>query len=270
MTYNDRMTLLARVGFAARGLVYLLIGWFALDLALHGGRPVDNQGALGTLAQAPLGHVLLGICAFGFAGYSVWRMTEAIFDPENRSRDLKGRFERAGYALSGIAHIVLAVAAARLALRQSSGADRSPSDQSAQSWSAWILDQPGGVYLLILVGIVLLLAAGAQALKAYKGRFDELGGDTPAPQYVHWIGRTGYAARALVFVIIGWFIITAAINHDAEQAGGLGEALEHLRSQDSGALILIAVACGLGLFGLFSIIEARYRHIQVKKPDFLD
>lgn len=84
MTYSDRITLFARLGFAARGLVYMLIGWFALDVALHGGKTTDNQGALGTLANAPLGHILLAVCALGFAGYAVWRLTEAITDPENR------------------------------------------------------------------------------------------------------------------------------------------------------------------------------------------
>lgn len=269
MNYNERMTLFARIGFAARGLVYVLIGWFALDVAVNGGRPLDNQGALGTLAQAPLGHMLLAICALGFAGYAVWRLTEAITDPENRSRDLKGKFERAGYAISGIAHIMLAFAAARLALKQVSAQDGSPGDQSAESWSAWILGQPGGVFVLALAGVLLFAVAAAQAVKAYRGRFDELDGDIPAPDYVRWIGRLGYAARALIFALIGWFVITAALNYDADRAGGLGEALKQLRAQDSGAIILAIVACGLTLFGLYSLIEARYRRIKVAKLGFL-
>lgn len=269
MTYSNRMTLLARIGFAARGLVYILIGWFALDVALHGGETTDNQGALGTLAAGPLGHMLLAICALGFVGYAVWRLTEAIMDPENRSRTLKGKFERLGYVLSGICHIMLATAAGRLALAQTAKQRGSPGDESAQGWSAWLLEQPGGEVLLVLVGILLLIVAAAQALKAYKARFDDLGGDVPAPDYVRWIGRLGYAARALVFSLIGWFIISAALNHDPDRAGGLGEALEQLRAQDEGALILSVVAVGLGLFGLFSLIEARYRRMAVEKPDFL-
>jgi hypothetical protein len=71
MTYSDRMTLLARIGFAARGVVYIVIDWLVLDVALHGGETTDNQGALGTLADAPLGHILLAVCALGFAGYAV-------------------------------------------------------------------------------------------------------------------------------------------------------------------------------------------------------
>ncbi|MDF0544162.1 DUF1206 domain-containing protein [Sphingobium sp. H39-3-25] len=269
MTYGDRMTLLARIGFAARGLVYILIGWFALDVALHGGETTDNQGALGTLADAPLGHVLLAVCALGFAGYAVWRLTEAITDPENRGGTLKGKFEQLGYALSGISHIMLATAAGRLALAQTAKQHGSPGDESAQGWSAWLLAQPGGVFLLVLVGILLLFVAAAQALKAYNARFEDLGGDVPAPDYVRWIGRMGYAARALVFLIIGWFVISAGLNHDPDRAGGLGEALEQLRAQEEGSLILSVVAFGLGLFGLFSLIEARYRRLKVEKPDFL-
>jgi hypothetical protein len=269
MTYDDRMTIVARIGFAARGLVYILIGWFALDVAVNGGQPMDNQGALGTLAGAPLGHVLLAICAIGFVGYAIWRLTEVITDPENRSRDMKGRFERAGYAVSGITHIMLATAAARLALRQTSAQGGSPGDESAQSWSAWLLEQPGGVMMLVLVGIGFFGVAVAQAIKAYKARFDELDAQTPAPHYVRWIGRCGYAARALIFAIIGWFLVSAATHYDANRAGGLGEALRQLRAQPEGAAVLGIVAFGLALFGVFSLIEARYRRIRVQKPGFL-
>ncbi len=269
MTYSDRMTLFARIGFAARGLVYILIGWFALDVASTGGEVKDNQGALGSMADAPLGHILLAICALGFAGYAVWRLTEAAMDPENCSRTLKGKFKRVGYAMSGISHIILALAAARLAMRPASAQEGSPGDASAESWSAWILGQPGGVFLLVLVGVVLFAVAATQAIKAYKAEFQELDGDVPAPDYVRWIGRCGYAARALIFALIGWFIISAALSHDPDQAGGLGEALKELRAQEEGAIILSVVAFGLGLFGVFSLIEARYRRMRVAKPDFL-
>ena len=269
MDYNRRMTACARIGFAARGLVYMLVGWFALDVARHGGEMTDNQGALGTLANAPLGHVLMAVCALGFAGYAVWRLTEAITDPEGRSRTMKGRFERAGYAVSGIAHVLLAVAAGRLALRRSEAQGGSPGDRNAESWSAWLLDQPGGPMLLVLVGVGFFAVAAAQGIKAYKARFEDLGGDVPAPRYVRWAGRCGYAARALIFAIIGWFLISAATHRDADRAGGLGEALRHLRDQPEGSAILAITACGLALFGVFSLIEARYRRIRVAKPDFL-
>ncbi|MFD1106710.1 DUF1206 domain-containing protein [Sphingobium olei] len=266
MNFERRMTLLARIGFAARGLVYILIGWFALDVAIHGGQPMDNQGALGTLASAPLGHALLAVCAAGFLGYAIWRLTEAATDPENRSRDFKGRFERVGYAVSGLTHLVLTVAAGRIALRQASAQGGSPGDQKAESWSGWLMQQPGGPALLTLVGVGFLAVAAAQAIKAYKARFDELDSRAPAPHYVRWIGRCGYAARAIIFAIIGWFLTDAAMNQDADRAGGLGEALRQLRAQPEGGVVMATVAVGLLLFGLFSLIEARYRRISVEKP----
>lgn len=266
MNYNHRMTLLARLGFAARGVVYLLVGWFAFDAAQNGGKPSDNQGAMASMLEAPFGKVLLGLCALGFAGYAIWRLTEAMLDPEGRSHTGKGRVERLGYALSGLVHIGLAVLAARLAMQSAPSAQGAPGDASAQSWSAWLLEQPGGVALLTCVGVLLFAVAAAQGVKAFKASFDELRSDTPAPTYVRWMGRTGYAARALIFAMVGWFIISAARNNNAAEAGGLGRALRELQAQEQGAVLLGLVAVGLTLFGIFSLVEARYRRIQVAKP----
>ncbi|NIJ17965.1 DUF1206 domain-containing protein [Sphingobium vermicomposti] len=262
------LTLFARLGFAARGLVYVLIGVFAIDVAFDGGLPSDNQGVLGTLADAPLGRFLLGLCALGFAGYAFWRLTEAILDPEMRSHDLKGKLERLGYALSGIVHVGLAVTAARLALRKSPASQGSPGDEAAQSWSACLLEQPAGPLLVALVAGVLIAVAVAQFVKAYQANFDELDGDVPAPRQVRWIGRAGYAARALVFAMIAWFLINVLLNHDPQEAGGLGAALRELREQDHGPSFLLIVATGLALFGIFSFVEARYRHLKVATPNF--
>lgn len=268
MTYSNRLTLIARLGFAARGLVYILIGWLAFDAMHTGAEPSDNQGALGSLADSSLGRVILAVCALGFAGYAFWRITEAILDPENRRESMKGRFERAAYLISGGANASLALIAGKLALQRSRGGASSPGDESAQSWSGWLLEQPGGVALLVLVGVLLFVTAATQAIKSYKARFNELNGDVPAPAYVRWIGRLGYAARALVFAIIGWLLITAALNHDPEQAGGVGEALSQLRSQPEGPYLLGIVGVGLALFGVFSLVEARFRRLKVSKPDF--
>lgn len=260
------LTVLARLGFAARGLVYLLVGIFAIDVALDGGQPSDNQGVLGSMADATAGRILLALCAAGFAGYAFWRLTEAALDPEARGRNLRGKLERLGYGLSGIVHAGLAVAAINLALRKTRAESGSPGDEAAQGWSAWLLDQPAGPVLLMGAALGFLAIAAAQGIKAYKARFDELAGDVPAPRQVRWIGRIGYAARALVFAMIGWFLINAVLHHNPEEAGGLGAALRELRDQEHGPLMLLTVAVGLALFGLFSFVEARYRHLHVKIP----
>ena len=100
MSTRKGATLLARLGFAARGIVYCIVGWFAIDAALRGGKAGDNQGAIASLADEPFGEWLLAAMAAGLAGYALWRLTEALFDPEAQDNDAKGAFRRAGHAVS--------------------------------------------------------------------------------------------------------------------------------------------------------------------------
>lgn len=256
-------TFAARLGFAARGLVYLLVGWFALDAARRGSAPIDNQEAMGSLLHQPLGHWLLALVAVGLAGYALWRLSEAVLDPDRRGTDAKALIERIGFGWSAIVHALLAVYAAKLALdlsRPSSGA----SDANAQSWSGWLMTQPGGAWLVGAIGLLLIVGAGAQLRKAYKGEFArELSGDVPIPGYVRVAGQIGYAARAVVFLLVGWFFVTAGFTARAEAAGGMTQALRTLRSQPQGPVLLGVVAAGLVLFGVYSLIEARFRRIRV-------
>ncbi|MBB5711938.1 DUF1206 domain-containing protein [Sphingomonas xinjiangensis] len=258
-------TLAARLGFASRGLVYLLVGWFALDAARLGSAPKDNQQAMGSLADQPLGHVLLAFVALGLAGYALWRASEALLDPDRRGTDAKAVVERVGFGWSAIVHFGLAFYAARLAFDQSSGGSNgSSSDESARSWSGWLLDQPAGQWLLGAVGLLLIAGAAAQAWKAWQNRFaEEMSGDVPLPRYACMAGQIGYAARALVFLITGWFLLAAAWHARAAEAGGTGQALRTLRDQPYGPWLLSLVAAGLILFGIFSLVEARFRRIRV-------
>jgi hypothetical protein len=265
MLSETKATVFARLGFAARGLVYLLIGWFAVDAALRGGETADNQGAIASLADKSFGPLLLGLIAAGLAGYALWRLAEAAANPAHRKLDAKNFLERGGLALSGVAHIVLAWVAAGLALRPRSGADTSPNDERARDWTAWLLDQPLGPVLVGAVAIGFFCGAGLQARKAWKGDFvAELGSDTPTPGYVCTAGRIGFGARALVFAITGLFFAAAAWRSRASEAGGMADALGALQDQPGGKWLLAATGIGLGLFGIYSFIEARYRRIRVK------
>jgi hypothetical protein len=265
MLSEANATRLARLGFAARGLVYLLIGWFAIDAALRGGETADNQGAIASLADKSFGPLLLALIAAGLAGYALWRLTEAAANLGGRKPDAKNLLERGGLALSGVAHIVLAWVAARLALQPRSGADTSPNDERARDWTAWLLDQPLGPVLVGAVAIGFFCGAGLQVRKAWKGDFvAELGSDTPTPDYVCTVGRIGYSARALVFAITGLFFAVAAWRSRASEAGGMADALGALQAQPGGKWLLAATGIGLGLFGAYSLVEARYRRIRVK------
>lgn len=260
---TDRLTLLARLGFAARGLVYLLVGWFALDAARSGGAPDDNRSVLRGLADGGAGQVLLAVIAAGLVGYAIWRLAAAVFDPEDNGKDAKGFTKRAALATSGLVHFGLAIVAARLAL-DFGGA--SSGDAEAEAGAKTLMQQPGGVWLVGLVGLVLIAAAAGNFVEAYRAKFAEsLGGSVPARKAVTVAGRLGYAARGVVFALVGWFFIAAALDADPKAAGGTGQALRTLQAQDYGPALLGIVAVGLGLFGLFGLVEARYRQLRVAR-----
>lgn len=265
MTSDTRLTTLARLGFAARGLVYVLMGWFAIAAARSGGAPGDNRSALGSLSDSTAGQALLAVIALGLLGYAVWRFSEAWFDPEDNGSDAKGMAKRGGYAVSGLVHLGLAFFAARLALDWGGGGGSG--DAQADQGAAGLMALPGGVWLVGAVGLVLLVAAANNFVEAYKAKFARyLRSDLPARRTVVNAGRVGYAARGVVFVLVGWFALQAALNRDAEAAGGTGQALRTLQDQDYGPLLLGIVAAGLLLFGLFGIVQARYREVKVVSP----
>jgi hypothetical protein len=243
------LEILTRIGFAARGIMYAIIGY----LALRFGRSEGGSGALRYLAEGN-GKALLAVMALGFVAYGVWRLSEALVDTEGHGADAKGMAARIGGAVSGIVHLGLAFLAINLAFGQASGGSGGGAEQGA----AAALRLPGGAVLLTLTGVALIGTGLWQLLKAIRADFlRHLDGQAAQQAWVMWLGRAGYAARGIVFVIIGWFVLQAGLSSEAEQAGGMEQALASL----SGAL-LSAVALGLLLFGLFSFVEARFRRIN--------
>lgn len=242
-----RLETLTRMGFAARGVMYLLIAW----AALHLGRAATGAEVLASLASGS-GRLLLGLMALGFLAYGLWRLAEAALDAEGQGRDAKGLVKRSAGGVSGLIHLGLAYTAARLASGR--GND---SGESAERGAAMALDLPGGPWLLMLAAVILLAVGIAQLIKAAKADFlRRLAPQAAARDWVRWSGRAGYAARALVFLAMAPLLWRAGRNADAAAAGGPDEALASLPGW-----IGPAVALGLGLFGLFSLAEARWRRI---------
>jgi hypothetical protein len=240
--------MLTRVGFAARGIMYVLIGY----LALRSGRSEDGSGALGYLAEGS-GKLLLATMALGFLAYGIWRLSEALIDTEGHGSDAKGAAVRTGGAVSGIIHLALAFLSTNLAFGQQGG-----SGEGTQQGAATALSLPGGALLVGLAGVALVATGLWQIMKAVRADFlRQLDGGAARQPWVMWLGRAGYAARGLVFLIMGWFFVQAGSASDASQAGGMGAVLESL----SGGVRMV-VALGLLLFGLFSLVEARYRRIN--------
>ncbi len=236
-----------RIGFAARGIMYGLIGY----LALRSGRTEDGAGIIAWL-DSGAGKLVLALMAAGFFAYGIWRLLDAWTDSSGHGHGTKGALVRAGGAVSGLLHIGLGL----LALRHVLGGGGDGGDSSEQG-AATALGYPGGGALLMLVAAGLLATGLYQLVKAWKlGFLKYLDADAPGRRWIAWLGRAGFAARGIVFLIVGWFFWRAGVEQSADQAGGLGEALDSLPPT-----LEMIVAAGLLLFGLFSLVEARYRRL---------
>jgi hypothetical protein len=255
---------LARVGFAAKGLVYLIIGGLALRAALgRGGQATDSQGAMLTILQQPFGRALLVVVAVGLAGYATWRFVQAALDPEGTGADGNRLAKRAAYAISGALHAALALAAARMAM----GVGRARGgDSGAQDWTALVLAQPLGRWIVAAVALGIVAFGLAELVRAYRTELPrQLDLSRLSPSARVWVvrfGGMGMAARGVVFALIGGFLVRAALAYDSSQARGLGGALESLHAQAHGPWLLGLVAVGLIAFGLFELVQARYRRIR--------
>jgi hypothetical protein len=252
----------ARLGYAAIGVVYVLVGVLAVQVALGSGRGTpDKDVALHELLQAPFGRVLLGIVAVGLFGYLIWRMIEAIGDVEGRGNEAKGLAMRAGYAISGLIYGSLGLQAARLALGQGQG-------QEPQDWTARLLGQPFGRWMVGAVGLVVLGVGVYQIYKGWSDLFREklaMGRMGEAVRrWATWAARLGLSAHGIVLGMIGWFLIRAAVTFNPDEARGLGGALASLASQSYGPWLLAAVAVGLAAYGVYNLVVARYHHLLAR------
>lgn len=252
----------ARFGYAAYGVVYVLVGVLAFQAALGGGGETAGQeGALQTILLAPLGRFLLGLVALGLLGYAAWRLFQGVLDPENEGRSVKGIVKRSDHIVNGLFHVALAVSVGRVALGSGSGGGGGPDD-----WTATLLQQPVGRSLTVAVGAGIVIIGLFQFYRAYDAKFmEKLKPGEMGPGERAWTrrgGRLGHAARGVVFLIIGAFLVQAALQSDPNEARGLGGALSALAGQPFGPYLLGAVAFGLVCFGLFMFVVARYRRIE--------
>lgn len=260
--HRDAITLLARAGYGARGIVYLLVGGLAALAAFgQGGQTTDSRGALERIMLAPLGDVLLGIMVVGLLGFALWRGIQAIKDTDHHGIEAKGIVIRAALLISAITHTMLAFFAVSLivTLGSSSGGSGSGSKDAA----TWLMSQAYGRWLVAAVGVALVGAGVAHAIKAIKTKFDRhFNMPTQVQYWAYPICRFGLVIRGLVFVIVGAFFIMAAYQLDPDEAGGIAEVFSALRSQTFGQTLLILVAFGLFAFGIYSLLEAVYRRID--------
>ena len=262
-TGSAALHLLVRAGFVARGLTYGMIGALALALALGAsdGAATTQQGALAVVARAPLGKVAVLGAAVGLLAYAAWKfaLTWLGTGPEGGGGD--GAFDRVQNFFAGVSYLAFfAVAVAVLVGGGSGGGSK-----QTRKTTAGVLGWPGGRAIVFIAGTALVVISLVQIVLAWRGQFRE---DNKTEQMRReqrrWftvLGQVGLVARALVFAIIGWFFVRAAVDFDPQQAIGVDGALRRVASEPYGSWLLGAVAAGLVVFALFSFGEARYRRL---------
>jgi Domain of Unknown Function (DUF1206) len=239
------------------------VGLLAAQAAFGiGGETTDTSGALEAIVTQPFGKFLLIIVTIGLISYALWRFVQTILDPEYSGEKMNAKriAKRLGYAFSAIAYLSLAVTSIKLII----GISSSDSD-SVEDWTIYFLNQPFGRWLVLLLGLTVIIVGIAFLYQAYTGKFRryfKLAQMSLTEEiWAVRLGRFGIAARGIVFAIIGIFIMLAAIQLDGTQARGLGGALAALAMQPFGPWILGVVALGLIAYGMYSVIEARYRNL---------
>jgi hypothetical protein len=258
---------IARFGYVAKGIVYVVMGVLAVLAAASagGGSTTDQNGAFATIEEAPFGQVLLGVVALGLLGYVLWRSIQAVADPDGEGTDLRGIAKRVGYVGSALIHAFFAFTAANLAA--GAGGDWG---SSSEEWTAWVLSLPLGWLLVAGIGAGIVGVGLYQIYEAYYAEFEKylkLGvvGDGEH-EWIEHGGQFGVAARGVVFVIAGVFLVLAALRADEREVRDLGGALSALLEQPFvGNLLLGIVSVGLVAYGLLMLAVARYRRIAPYK-----
>jgi hypothetical protein len=250
---------LARSGYAARGVVYLIIGAFAVLAALGSSEVRGTEGALQSILAQPFGRVLLWVVGLGLAAFCVWRFVQAVRDTDSHGNAAKGLAIRAGLIGGGLSYAAAALVALGIARGTSGGSGADPTG----SWIASI--HQAGFGWLLLYGVAALFAAVgvAHIVKGIRAGFEKYFRCSSAVMiWVRPLSRFGLIARGVVFLILAGLIVSGASAYNAESRPGLAEALQAVQGFAFGWIILLAIALGLMAFGAYSLAEARYRHVS--------
>ena len=251
-----------RGGFVARGLVYGLIGGLALALALGAanGSATNQQGAFSLIARAPLGGLALGIIALGVLAYASWQIGQAVLA---RGLERGGRAstrDRLGHLASGVGYLGLFLLAVKVLL-----GTHSHQQAGARHAAAGVLGWPGGQWLVGLAGVAFVAICLYQAYKGLKGSYlddmktEQMSRDVR--RFLGHLGRIGVVSRALIFALIGYFLIRTAIDYDVTKVIGIDGALREVARHAYGAWLLGLSALGLMTFAAASFAEARYHRL---------
>jgi len=255
---------LARIGYAARGTVYILTGLVAGLTA--GGlehESNDSQGALLLVRRSPFGDALLIALAVGLFAYAVWSLLRALFDPEGEASSPRGWIRRGGFFFTSIFYCGLVVLAVQTLLGR---AQRNQGDRSARHWTAKLMAFPLGRWAVAAVGIGFLVYVLSELFRTRRPLAnDRLSIRSHTRRWVYWMIQFGIVSRALIFALVGLFLIIAAVRYDTRHVEGLNGAFRVLSHEPAGRWLLAFVAAGFIAYGMYDLILSRYRVIQFRK-----
>ncbi|WP_248764050.1 DUF1206 domain-containing protein [Pseudarthrobacter sp. SSS035] len=256
VTNSRALELLARVGFAVSGLLHFLVGAIAIRLAMGGSGNADFSGAVSELASQPAGPFLLWASFAACAALALWQASDAVFD-YNRlpTKDKAGKKAKA--AAQAVVFAGLAVTLASFAMGTGSGGDN---QQSASDLTVAVMKAPGGVALMVLVGLGVAITGIIYGIRGIKKTFEKhltMPVSRPARTAVSALGVTGYVAKGVVLLLTGMLITIATLQADPGESTGLDGGLRALRDQPFGVYLLAAVGTGLICYGVYMVVRAR-------------
>lgn len=250
---------LARLGYASIGIVYMIVGGFAVAAGLgRRGSTGGHTDAFALIRDQPFGRVLLTIIAAGMIGYALWRFVSAVTDNEHRGSDAKGLGVRIASFFRGLVYAAIAVEVIRMIMGNSGS---SGGEQEAQHWTARLMQQPFGRGLLAAAGIGVVAYGAYQLYAAWDAKLSKrisLGEIDPSVRgKVIAISRFGIGARGLVFLVIGGSLLLAALRHNPQAAHSTTGALQELPLP-----LMVLVGFGLAAYGVYALVNAKYRRIK--------
>ncbi len=251
----------ARVGFAGRGLLYLTVAFLAARIAQgRGGQQADKQGAVRALADTPLGLALLVVLVVGFAGYALWQAAEAAWGRRDEGDDAKRTGKRGVSAAKALVYAVLAATTVSILFGRDEGGA-----QQESLWTAVVLALPGGRVLVGVAGLAIMGTGGWLVARGVRTKFDKHLDTRSMPHPLRKAalvgGAVGHAARGVVAALAGLLLVKAAKDFNPQEAKGIDGTLRTIAEQPFGRVLLLIAAAGLAAFGLFSLVEARYRRL---------
>ena len=244
----------ARVGFAASGLIHLVLGWIAGRVALGSGGEADTSGAIATVREAPAGPLLLWICVLGFVALALFQLLDGIFGDGETGDRVKAAGKGVLYAALGVISVRFAVGGG------SSGGQESSTDITQR-----LMEMPAGRLLVGAVALGVIAVGGYHVYKGFTKKFLEdlsaTGGGSLGTG-VTVAGMIGYVAKGVALLVVGGLFGLAAWQADPDEAQGMDGALKTLAEQPFGTVLLLLVAVGLALYGVYSFARARYARMD--------